>query len=336
MICCPKSALVVHCRGVKQSSFRGYSPVNWPLEIYHHRHASELKAQSPLVMALGVYDGVHLGHKKVLNRLVYWKSEENLSPSVWTFRSPMPKPGFERIMGSEQLYRALEKEGVEVLHTLEFMEIVKEMTAEAFLTEILQKGLGVKVLVVGEDARLGKGRESGARELSEIGDKIGMMVDVVPVLEKGEEELSSTRIRESLRSGDLTTAEELMGHYYAVGGYVYKDQGRARKMGFPTANLSMEGRVTLPYGVYGARASTPDGPISEKKLALVYLGERPTVEGKIPVLEVHLPDWEGDLYGRYLEVSDFDFIREEKKFDSLDVLSEQIHADLLEVKKRCS
>ena len=316
--------------------FSGSSPCQPFLKIYHHRHPRELRPESPLVMALGVYDGVHLGHQSILERVIHWRSEKGYHSAVFTFRSSMPKPGFERIMGSEQLYFALDKEGIESLHTLEFMDEIRKMDAKTFLVELLQKGLNVKHLVVGEGARLGHQRGTSSSELPSLGDEIGMNIEVIPVVQQGDEDLSSTRIRDHLRKGDLQMVEALLGHPYSVGGYVHRDQGKAREMGFPTANLSMAGRVTLPYGVYGAKAKSPHGPLKEERPALIYLGERPTVKEKSPVLEVHLPDWEGDLYGRYLEVGSFEFIRGEIAFSNLDELSKQISLDLDEVKKRWS
>jgi len=302
------------------------------LKILHHRHPGDLKPQKALVLALGVYDGVHPGHQSILQRLVHWKNEEGLTPAVWTFRSPMPKPGFERIMGSEQLIRALDKEGVEELHTLEFMDEIRNMSAEEFILEILKNGLNVKVLVVGEDARMGKNRETSAEDLCFLGEKLGIRVELVPAVRFGNEDLSSTLIRKSLRNGKLDDVEAMLGKSYRVGGYVQKDQGKARSMGYPTANLSMKGRATLPNGVYSAWAYTPDGPLENKVKALVYLGVRPTVQGVDHVLEVHILDWEGDLYGRYLEVRGFELIRGELTFDSLEALSRQISLDIEAVK----
>jgi len=279
-------------------------------------------------MALGVYDGVHLGHRKVLERIRSLRQREGLLASVCTFRSDMPKPGFERIMGTEQLYRSLAKEGVDCLHTLEFNDGIKAMDGESFLAKVLVNGFGVRVLVVGSEARFGRDRATRAQDLVAVGEKLGLKVEVVPVVLKDGEELSSTRIRSAIRAGRIAEVEELLGEPYSVGGFVVRDQGRARKMGFPTANLRMEGRATLPFGVYSVWITTPDGPLVDQHRALAYVGQRPTVGARVPVLEVHIPGWEGDLYGRYLEVSGFEFIRGEVSFENLESLARQITKDL--------
>jgi riboflavin kinase/FMN adenylyltransferase len=256
-------------------------------------------------------------------------SELDAVSGVWTFSKSLPKPEFERLMSDEQLLEGLGELGVREMHRMNFEDVCR-LSARDFIERILLP-CGVKGVVLGEDSRLGFGRETGAMEFSELAAEKGIVVRVLPLIGEGNALWSSTLMREMVRSRDWKGLESCCGRPYSLWGRVVKDQELARTLGFPTANIELAGRAHPPKGVYAVRVRLLDEPQGSRK-ALAYIGSRPTVGGHSRnVLEVHLLDFTGDLYGDCLEVSSFQWIRPERKFSDIRALQSQIQSDLDEV-----
>lgn len=256
-------------------------------------------------------------------------SEMRATPGVWTFSKALPKPDFERLMSDEQLLAGLGDLGVCEMHRMHFDDVCR-LSASDFIEQILLP-CGVNGVLLGEDSRLGFGRETGAEEFTILAAEKGIKVRTMPLIGEGKHLWSSTRMREMVRRRDWDGFKTCSGRAYRLWGKVVKDQELARTLGFPTANIELSGRVHPPKGVYAVSVGFPDA-IQASNKALAYIGSRPTVGGASRnVLEVHLLDFSGDLYGSCIDVSDFEWIRSERKFDDIAALKRQIQSDLDEV-----
>jgi riboflavin kinase/FMN adenylyltransferase len=220
---------------------------------------------------------------------------------------------------------ALAALGVEQLAVLRFNERLQRQSPEDFVREVLHDGLGARHVVVGEGFRYGCRRAGSVDTLRAAGAALGFDVHVVPSVAVDGERVSSTRVRAALAAGDLDTARRLLGRPYSVTGRVVAGRRLGRELGFPTANLRMPPSSVALRGIYAVRvqgiAGRPDAA------AVASLGTRPTVGGVEPLLEVHVFDYAGDLYGRRLTVEFVDRLRDEEKFPSLEALVTQMHAD---------
>lgn len=287
----------------------------------------EVKSNSSLALAIGVFDGMHLGHLDLIQRLCHFSKQIQAKPAIWTFDSKIPKPGLTRLMTEQDYLDSLEKQGVEEVHCMEFTDEISQMQAAEFLKHVLIEKLKVKGLVLGEDARLGKNRSCSALEFQEIAAQYEIEVQLVPLFRSEGEVVSSSKIRKSIKKGDFQKAEAFLGRPYELSGKVVRDQQLARKLGFPTANIRCPDLTLPPNGVYRCEVRIPD---EEKRCcAIAYLGSRPTVsDDPSPVLEVHLKEFDGNLYGAELRVSHFEKIRSEKKFSNLEELKHQLKLDI--------
>ncbi|NPB06807.1 MAG: riboflavin biosynthesis protein RibF [Aquificae bacterium] len=278
-----------------------------------------------LALTVGNFDGVHLGHRALINELVRRARERGLKPWALTF-CPHPfellgRPFCELTDLHEKLklMSELPLEGVVVAR----FETVSSLEPEEFLG-LLTERLGVKYLLVGYDWRFGKGRKGDAPTARKIGLKLGLEVESFgPVKVKGRV-VSSSLIRELLKQAKLDEAAELLGRRYWVERKVVKGRGLGTKLGFPTANLEGTERLCLKEGVYEVLV---DGKLK----GVANYGRRPTLGGEERRLEVHLPGFKGSLEGRYLRVEFLRFLREERKFPSLEALRAQIEKDVKRV-----
>jgi riboflavin kinase/FMN adenylyltransferase len=280
------------------------------------------------VATIGNFDGVHLGHRAILRRLGEWKRELGLPATVISFE-PLPREYFggrsrvARLVSLREKLELLHAFGVDRLLCLRFNEGLADLEAEAFVENILVAGLAVKHLVIGDDFRFGRGRSGDEALLERLGHTRGFGVSDAPTIVLDGGRVSSTRIRAALAVGDLDLAGRLLGRPYRLSGRVMHGDERGRLLGFPTANLAVRPRVALS-GVY---AVTVRGAVEDEVRGIANLGRRPTVGGEGTRLEVHLLDFSGDLYGRRLEVSFLHKLRDECRFDSLEMLTAQIRAD---------
>ncbi|MGB0204953.1 MAG: bifunctional riboflavin kinase/FAD synthetase [Neptuniibacter sp.] len=286
------------------------------------------------VATIGNFDGVHLGHCKVLEQ-VKQKAEELGLPSVVITFEPQPREFFggadapPRLTRFGEKFRLLEAQGIDRHLCLTFNERLRAMTANQFVEELLLRGLSVKHFVVGDDFRFGCDRTGDYTMLRAAGEKHGFTVVNTHTYELDGERISSSRVRSVLENNQLDEAAQLLGRTYTVSGRVMHGQKLGRQLGVPTANVRMH-RFPCPLrGVYAVEAS---GEGVGRLQGVCNVGLRPTVCGQQPVLEVHLFDFDQEIYGQLLTVEFKHFIRDERKFDGIDMLKQQIFKDIEEAR----
>lgn len=281
------------------------------------------------VLTIGNFDGVHHGHRMLLDHL-FAKSKELGVPSMLLTFEPQPREYFAGAKVPARLTRFREKitllcrTELDRVLCVPFNEAMRNTTAEWVIEELLNNRLGIKYIVVGDDFRFGKDQQGDYEALKAAGDRLGFGVSHMGTLTFEHERVSSSRIREVLASGDFTLAEKLLGHPYFIMGRVVYGRQLGRQLGVPTANIRLQRYRAALEGVYAVRVEGLDKEYD----GVANIGVRPTVDGKEPLLEVHLFDFSGDLYGKLLSVRFVRKIRDEQAFDGLDALKAQIHQDM--------
>jgi riboflavin kinase/FMN adenylyltransferase len=281
------------------------------------------------VVTIGNYDGVHRGHQHMLAAVREHATRLQAPATVITFE-PTPREYFEggaapsRLMRLREKVQALPLYGVDRMVVLRFDRRMQGMGAQEFVERLLVHGLGVRHMVVGHDFHFARRREGTIATLREAGVRHGFEVEEVGQFLVDGERVSSSLVREALGRGDLARAAQLLGRPYRMAGRVRRGQQLGRKLGYPTANLALHRKVVPLWGIFAVRVS---GAGLVDHPAVVSLGTRPTINGTDPLLEVHVFDWDGDLYGRYLDVDFVQRLRDEKRFESLDALVAQMHRD---------
>jgi len=313
------------------------------MTIFHSSSSVPAEARGAVV-AIGNFDGVHLGHQAVLAQARAIADRLDTALAVLTFE-PHPRSVFQpdlpdfRLTPLPAKVEALKAAGVDHVIVLDFTPEFSQRSAEDFMSGVLCADLGARHIVVGWDFCFGHKRSGNAAILAARGAELGFGVTVTRAVENGEGQIySSSRIRECLRAGDLSGVAELLGRFWEIDGLVLHGDKRGRTIGFPTANLSMEGYMRPTLGVYAVRAGMKDGGLDTDGEyrwvdGVANLGIRPTVEGSRVQLEVHLFDFQEDLYGRFLRVQLIEFLRGEKKFDGLDSLKAQITSDCAQARR---
>jgi riboflavin kinase / FMN adenylyltransferase len=282
---------------------------------------------TPTAIALGNFDGIHRGHLEVIRPVLDWDCDAY--KTVVTF-DPHPQQYFtgqQRQLLTPHQERAiiLEQLGVEQLILLPFDRELVKLSPLEFVDLILNSQLQAKFISVGEDFRFGNQRAGAATDLVTLTANIGIPTRIAPLEMDGGSRISSSRIRAALLAADLTLAQELLGRYYSIVGTVVNGQEIGRSIGFPTANLKYPIEKYLPrQGVYCVRVDTAD---ATQLPGVMNIGKRPTVNGVNTTVEVHLLDWDGNLYGQQLTVYLHQFLRSEQKFADLTALTNQIQAD---------
>ncbi|PWV70486.1 bifunctional riboflavin kinase/FAD synthetase [Halomonas sp. A11-A] len=281
------------------------------------------------VATIGNFDGVHRGHQAILEQCREQAAKLQLPVTVVVFE-PQPREFFAGDQAPPRLtllrdkVRLLGEAGVERVLCLPFNDALRGLTAEAFIEKVLIEGLGVRHLVVGDDFRFGCDRRGDFHLLTEVGERHGFSVEHTRTFTVDDDRVSSTRIRTLLASGNFEAAARLLGRPYRLGGRVVADQKLGRTIGVPTANLPQPVRSLALQGVYAVVSELPDG---RRLPGVANIGWRPTVGSTRPVLEVHLFDFDGDLYGQRLRVFPCAKLRGEVRFEHLDALKQQITAD---------
>ncbi|MBB4227798.1 bifunctional riboflavin kinase/FAD synthetase [Rhizobium mongolense] len=283
------------------------------------------------VIAIGNFDGVHRGHQSVLNRALEISKERDIPALVLTFE-PHPRTVFRpetpvfRITPAPLKARILEAIGFNAVIEYPFDREFSQRSPDDFIHGILKDWLGASEVVTGFDFHFGKNREGGPAFLMDAGHKYGFGVTLIDAFrDENAEVVSSSRIRELLKEGDVSEAAALLGYRYTVEAEVIGGEKLGRELGFPTANMQLPPEAELAAGIYAVRFRLDDGKLFD---AVASYGRRPTVvENGAPLLETYLFDFSGDLYGRTCSVSFFGHLRPELKFDGLEPLVEQIRRD---------
>ena len=288
------------------------------------------------VVAVGVFDGVHLGHQRLLHELLEMNSRLPGAPTVITFRNHpdhvLRGAAPPLLVSVPHRIRLLRRAGVQRLVLLDFEPRLQQMTARQFAQDLLVSRLRASGLLLGYDSALGKDREGTPARFVELGGELGFEVRIGRPFEVDGETVSSTRIRQAIGSGDLELGKRLLGRHPSTLGVVEHGFGRGRDLGFPTANLRPQTPALPPHGVYAVEVIVDGGVLP----GIANLGVRPTFgdEAKAAMLEVHLLDFAGDLYGRELEVAFVALIRAERKFANAAELSAQIARDIAAARTR--
>jgi riboflavin kinase / FMN adenylyltransferase len=291
--------------------------------------SSSLAAIStPTAIALGNFDGIHRGHLEVIQPVLDW-DDRSVCKTVVTF-DPHPQQYFtgqQRQLLTPYPERAaiLEQLGIQQIVLLPFDRELVKLSPQEFVEQILVGKLQARFVSVGEDFRFGNQRAGSASDLVAITANYGIQTRIAPLKTNQATRIGSSQIRAALLAADLTLVQELLGRYYSLVGTVVNGQEIGRSIGFPTANLRYPESKLLPrQGVYCVRVDTPD---ARQLPGVMNIGKRPTVDGINTTVEVHLLDWEGNLYGQQLTVYLHQFLRSEQKFPSLAALTAQIQAD---------
>jgi riboflavin kinase / FMN adenylyltransferase len=289
----------------------------------------------PTQVALGNFDGVHLGHATVIQSLFDSATPNTLdasycyptvvsfTPHPYVFFRGQPKPLLTLLPEKAEL---LEKLGVEQLVLLPFNRELANLSPEAFVAQILVRQLNAQKISVGFDFCFGRERSGNAEDLKAIAARFNIPVTIVESALMGPDRISSSAIRQALEAGDMVRAKQLLGRAYTLSGTVIQGQQLGRTLGFPTANLNVSVEKFIPFnGVYQVQVDSP--AFTQSQLGVMNIGVRPTVNGTLQTIEVHLLDWSGDLYGHTVTVHLEQFLRPEQKFESLDALKAQIQLD---------
>ena len=289
----------------------------------------------PSAVALGVFDGVHLGHRAILGTALTRARAAGLEAVVCTFdphpmevlqpdRAPRP------ITTLDERLALIGETGVDAVVVLAFTRELASMEPEAFVKDMLLDRLRAREIVVGYNHRFGRGARGDARLLQELADRVGFRAHVVPPMTVEGAAVSSTEIRSALQRGDVTTAARDLGRPYTIAGPVTAGAGRGRTLGFPTANIEAERPVLVARGVYRGRIHV-DG---QQHSTVVNVGVRPTFGETMLAVEAHLIDFKGDLYGRRVRLDFLERLRDEMRFPSVEELKAQVARDIAAARSR--
>lgn len=284
------------------------------------------------VAAIGNFDGVHLGHRRVIEIARDEAERRGALLGVLTFE-PHPREFFApdaapfRLMNAEARSNRLAKLDIGHLYQLPFNSRLAGLSPEEFCREVLTDGLGLSHVVVGADFCFGKGRTGTVADLKRFGAQMGFGVTAVELMSNAKGELSSTAIRDALTDGRPRDAAAMLGHWHRIEGEVLHGDSRGRALGYPTANMSIRGLHRPRFGVYAVRVDVLSGPHAGTYDAVSSIGVRPMFGENVPNCESYLFDFKGDLYGTHLSVALVEFLRDEAKYDSLNELVDQIERD---------
>lgn len=297
------------------------------MRVHHHWQNIDHAARGASV-AMGNFDGLHLGHQSVIDLA----RRPGAPLGIITFE-PHPRQVFApdappfRLMNAEARANRLAKIGVNQLYQLPFDRALAGLTPEAFARDVLADGLGISHVVVGSDFCFGKGRAGTAADLRTLGATLGFDVTIAPLVAIAGIEVSSTAIRQALTDGRPRDAAAMLGHWHRIEGEVIHGEKRGRELGYPTANMSVDGLHLPRFGVYAVKVDILTGPQAGSHMGAASLGVRPMFGENRPNLETFLFDFKGDLYGQHLSIAFVDFLRPELKFDGLEALITQMDAD---------
>jgi riboflavin kinase/FMN adenylyltransferase len=286
------------------------------------RHILNSGSHPPCVLTIGNYDGIHLGHQKLINELLIKSKNSQIDSAIMIFE-PHPREFFtpkdapSRITSLREKIEYFQSRKIDRIYIVKFNMKFAQMSGNQFFVQ-LKNRISAQTILVGEDFRFGKNRECGITDLLESDIEIIILKEI----KINNKRVSSTHIREALSSGDLDLANDLLGRHYSISGKVIHGDQRGREMGFPTANIHMFHNRPPIKGVFAVKLN--------KKFGVANLGTRPTIAGISKLhLEVHILNFSKDLYGQHVHITFLKKIREEIKFESIETLKEQIKKDII-------
>lgn len=293
------------------------------------RHFPFDRVAAGSVATIGSFDGFHLGHQALLGHVLKEAEKRNLPAILMSFE-PTPKEFFladkppARLMRFREKFDALSAAGVDIFFCPRFNAEMKNISATTFIRQILIHALNVRHLVVGDDFRFAQDREGHLDMLRRAGRSLGFTVEQMPSVLADGERISSSAIREALWCGDLDRATKFLGRHYRMSGRVNYGKRVGRRLGYPTANVNLDRKQSAVMGIFAVRVSGDDwGPLD----AVASVGTRPTFGGEKPLLEVHIFDFDQEIYGEYIHVDFIARLRSEEKFPEIDMLIEQMDRD---------
>lgn len=287
------------------------------------------------VATIGAYDGLHLGHRKLLDRVIATSKSTGLPSVVMSFE-PTPREFFSaasppaRLMRFREKFEALAEAGIDIFFCPRFDDRMRSMPADTFIRQLLIHAMNVRCVVIGDDFRFAANRSGTVEQLKRVGGALDFEVRQEPSVIVDGKRVSSTVIRQALWTGDLQLARRLLGRNYSMSGKVIAGDGLGHDLGYPTANVNLRRRQSPVMGIFAVRVRGLGGRALP---GVASVGTRPTFGGTKPLLEVHLFDFDADIYGEYIQVDFIARIRSEEKFESARALVEQMHLDSAEARE---
>lgn len=281
------------------------------------------------VVTIGAFDGMHVGHQQLLASVVSEAKSRKVPAVVMSFE-PTPKEFFSksappaRLMRFREKFEALRDAGIDIFYCPRFDQAMSAIKADTFIRQLLVQQLNARHLVIGDDFGFAARREGNIDVLQRAGRALQFSVEQMPSVMMDGQRVSSTAIRHALQQGDLEQARRFLGRYYRMSGKVVQGKRVGRSLGYPTANINLNRRLGAVYGIFAVRVS---GIGPQPLAAVASVGTRPTFAGTHPLLEVHIFDFDRDIYGRYLHVDFIARLRDEQKFDDAAALIEQMDRD---------
>jgi riboflavin kinase/FMN adenylyltransferase len=301
------------------------------------KELAKVKPQKEMLLTIGIFDGVHLGHQRLLTHLRDEARRKGWLSGVITFKSH-PEAVLSKenkllwLDDLETRVSLLRDVGIDIVVTLPFSPELAQLTARSFV-QLLKDNLKMRGLIVGPDFALGRGREGDAEKLRILGKEMGFSVEVIPAVVLDGQVISSSAIRQALAQGDVKKVGKLIGRLFSLSGQVVSGDGRGRTLGFPTANLELKAEQALPSdGVYATIAHVGHHLMP----SVTNIGVRPTFEGSKHLVETYIFDYEGDLLGQNFTIDLVDKIRDEKRFDTEEKLKAQIRRDVEQARRTLS
>lgn len=309
------------------------------MKIYSH--INEFKKIKDAVLTIGTFDGVHIGHQKIISRLNEVAQNKGGETVVLTF-FPHPRMilhpddlNIKLISTMNEKAELLENQGIDHLIITPFTRDFSNLSPQEYIKNVLVEKIGTSHIIIGYDHRFGKDRSGGLKDLQDCAEELGYEVEEIPKQDIDDVTISSTKIRNALLKGDVKTAENFLGYSFYLNGKVIKGDKIGRTIGFPTANLFIEEPYKLipNDGVYAVSINFKSGKFNgEKAKGMAYIGHRPTINGMTRNIEVNIFDFSNDIYSETIRLNFLEHLRDDKKFNSLDELKEQLKKD--EIKAR--
>ncbi|SFS38320.1 riboflavin kinase / FMN adenylyltransferase [Zhouia amylolytica] len=301
-------------------------------QVVIKRNLSDYNEEYFSVVTIGTFDGVHVGHKKIIKRLIESARANDLKATILTF-FPHPRMVLQQdadlklINTLDEKIAILEKTGLDVLVIHPFTKSFSRLSASEYVQEALVKNLNAKKVIIGYDHRFGRNRTATIKDLQVYGETYGFEVEEISAEEINEVSVSSTKIRKALAEGDIKTANEFLGYEFMLNGVITKGKGLGRQIDFPTANLYIEEKYKLipKDGVYVVKSILDDREV----FGMMNIGYNPTVNGVKKSIEIHFFDFDEDLYGKKIQIDMLTRLRNEQRFDSIDMLQQQLKKDKL-------